>query len=306
MNRRHWIITTAIVLAGLIGFQVGNQEAERLLPLSVERPLIGIANRGAMASGAHGAGGRAAEALVQGVRESGGGAVVSPPIGADGPGEGAAGGVGVEGLDEGGGIVAEGCDGVVQFTGRVEVSEPDEVGDFSGDSFEIEGEVGAKFDLFAGLNANIALFNARKRNVAYSEDVGGVSTVKAAGLVRSRGVEVDIAGSLTNDLDLIASYAYTDALVLDDPTYAGKRLPNVARHTGSLFLAYDVGEVGPNGNTLRIGGGVRAVRVSQLAERRHQTHGGRGRTGGAAVDVAVVFVQHLEHHQWRAFTCTAQ
>lgn len=123
----------------------------------------------------------------------------------------------------------------------------------------ISYEVGAKFDLFTGLNANIALFNARKRNVAYSEDVGGVSTVKAAGLVRSRGVEVDIAGSLTDSLDLIASYAYTDALVLEDSTYAGKRLPNVARHTGSLFLAYDVGEVGPNGNTLRIGGGVRAV-----------------------------------------------
>lgn len=39
------------------------------------------------------------------------------------------------------------------------------------------------------------------------------------------------------------------------PVQAGKR----AEKRGSLFLAYDVGEVGPNGNTLRIGGGVRAV-----------------------------------------------
>lgn len=123
----------------------------------------------------------------------------------------------------------------------------------------ISYEVGAKFDIFTGLNANVALFNSRKRNVAYSEDVGGISTVKAAGLVRSRGIEVDVAGSLTDDLDLIASYAYTDALVLEDATYAGKRLPNVAKHTASLFLAYDVGEVGPNGNTLRIGGGIRGV-----------------------------------------------
>jgi len=65
MNRRHWIITTAIVLAGLIGFQVGNQEAERLLPLSAERPLIGIASVDG-------------EAYVRAVREAGGIPVILP------------------------------------------------------------------------------------------------------------------------------------------------------------------------------------------------------------------------------------
>jgi iron complex outermembrane receptor protein len=53
-------------------------------------------------------------------------------------------------------------------------------------------------------------------------------------------VEVDLAGSLTENTNIIASYGYTDAKVLEDPDYAGKPLPNVPRHTGSLFLTYDI------------------------------------------------------------------
>ncbi len=120
-------------------------------------------------------------------------------------------------------------------------------------------EVGAKFEIASGLTANVALYTSEKKNVAYSELVGGVTVVKTAGLVRSRGFEVDVAGSLTDDIDIIASYGFTDARVLEDPTYAGMRLVNVPRHTGSLYITYDVGEIGGNGNALKIGGGVRAV-----------------------------------------------
>lgn len=120
-------------------------------------------------------------------------------------------------------------------------------------------EVGAKFDLFDGVTANIALYTSDKKNVAYSEEVDGVTVIKTAGLVRARGVEVDVAGALTNKIDFIASYGFTDAKVLDDPDYAGLRPVNVPRHTGSLYLTYDFGEIGSNGDNFRIGGGVRAV-----------------------------------------------
>jgi outer membrane receptor protein involved in Fe transport len=33
----------------------------------------------------------------------------------------------------------------------------------------------------------------------------------------SQGVEVDLAGSITDNLSMIASYGYTDAKVLEDP-----------------------------------------------------------------------------------------
>lgn len=116
-------------------------------------------------------------------------------------------------------------------------------------------EVGSKFELPSGLTANVALYTSDKENVAYTT---GNNIVRTAGLVRARGVEIDVAGSLTDSLDFIASYAFTDAEVLEGEN-AGRRPVNVARHTGSFYLAYDVGEIGPSGNTLKVGGGIRAV-----------------------------------------------
>lgn len=127
-------------------------------------------------------------------------------------------------------------------------------------------ELGAKFDLFDGVTANIALFDIHKRNVLYNESVGGETIAKTAGRVRSQGVEVDLAGSLTENTNIIASYGYTDAKVLEDPDYAGKPLPNVPRHTGSLFLTYDIHNA-IAGNTLTLGGGGHGV------SRRSATNG---------------------------------
>ena len=109
-------------------------------------------------------------------------------------------------------------------------------------------EIGAKFDLFDGITANIALFDIHKRNVLYTESIGDETVAKTAGRVRSQGVEVDLAGSLTENTNIIASYGYTDAKVLEDPDYAGKPLPNVP-------------------NTLTIGGGGHGV------SRRSATNG---------------------------------
>lgn len=127
-------------------------------------------------------------------------------------------------------------------------------------------EIGAKFDLFNGITANIALFDIHKRNVLYTESIAGETIAKTAGRVRSQGVEVDLAGSLTENTNIIASYGYTDAKVLEDPDYAGKPLPNVPRHTGSLFLTYDIHNV-IGGNTLTLGGGGHGV------SRRSATNG---------------------------------
>ncbi|WP_047464454.1 TonB-dependent siderophore receptor [Rhizobium rhizogenes] len=123
----------------------------------------------------------------------------------------------------------------------------------------ISYEIGSKFEIAEGLTANVALYTSDKKNVAYSEVIDGETYVKTAGLVRARGVEVDIAGEITDELSMIASYGFTDAKVLEDPTYAGKQLVNVPRHTGSLFFVYDFGELGGNGNTLKVGAGLRGA-----------------------------------------------
>lgn len=127
-------------------------------------------------------------------------------------------------------------------------------------------EVGAKFDIFEGITANIALFDIDKRNVLYNEMINGETVAKTAGRVRSQGVEVDVAGSLTTNTNIIASYGYTAAKVTEDPDYKGKSLPNVPKHTGSLFLTYDI-QNAFMGNILTIGGGGHGV------SRRSATNG---------------------------------
>lgn len=119
-------------------------------------------------------------------------------------------------------------------------------------------EVGAKFDLLDGISANFSVFDIDKKNVLYNETVGGETVAKTAGRVRSRGAELDISGALSERMNIIASYGYTNAKVTEDPDYKGKPLPNVPRHTGSLFLTYDIPDAFM-GNALTLGGGGHGV-----------------------------------------------
>ena len=121
-------------------------------------------------------------------------------------------------------------------------------------------EVGSKVELPNGVTGTLALFDITKRNVMVSELVDGETVTRTAGRVRSQGVELDVAGNITDSLSMIGSYAYTDARVVDDPDNKGKEMTNVARHTASLFLTQDLGSPGLySGDNVRIGAGARYV-----------------------------------------------
>jgi len=121
-------------------------------------------------------------------------------------------------------------------------------------------EVGSKVELPNGVTGTLALFDITKRNVMVSELVDGETVTRTAGRVRSQGVELDVAGNITDSLSMIGSYAYTDARVVDDPDNKGKEMTNVARHTASLFLTQDLGSPGLySGDNVRIGTGARYV-----------------------------------------------
>ena len=119
-------------------------------------------------------------------------------------------------------------------------------------------ELGAKLDLPGLITGNIALFDIKKRNVLVANAEGPVTIYSAAGEVRSRGLEMDLSGQLSEHWSLIGSYAYTDAEVTEDPTYQGKKLQNVARNSGSLSAVYDFGSL-IGGDQLRVGAGARYV-----------------------------------------------
>ncbi|WP_437214257.1 TonB-dependent siderophore receptor [Pectobacterium sp. LFLA-215] len=121
-------------------------------------------------------------------------------------------------------------------------------------------EIGAKWDLDNRISGNLALFDIEKRNVMVTERIGSENFGRVVGQVRSQGAELDLAGKLTDSLSLIGSYAYTDARVTADPKNNGKRMPNSARHTASLFLTQDFGSIGlAVGDDLRAGAGARYV-----------------------------------------------
>ena len=125
-------------------------------------------------------------------------------------------------------------------------------------------EIGAKLSLFDGaLDTTIALFNLEKRNVL-AADLANPGFSLPIGAARSRGVEIDIAGRLPGDIDLLLSYAYLDAEAranVADPNFSlqirtGDPLINVPDHSFNMQLsrAWDV-----IGTELRLGAGVQYV-----------------------------------------------
>ncbi|KOY01080.1 TonB-dependent siderophore receptor [Pseudomonas nunensis] len=119
-------------------------------------------------------------------------------------------------------------------------------------------EIGARLDMPGRITGDIALFDIKKRNVLIANSEGPTTIYSAAGEVRSRGLEIDLTGQLTDRWSMIGSYAYTDAEVTEDPDYKGKKLQNVAKNTGSLSAVYDFGTI-VGGDQLRVGAGARYV-----------------------------------------------
>ncbi|MDP3608383.1 MAG: TonB-dependent receptor [Methylophilus sp.] len=84
---------------------------------------------------------------------------------------------------------------------------------------------------------NQALFNATGQNAFFP----GIKQ-------RSRGVELDATGNLTDQIKVVASYAYTDTEVLEnrnDPTQVGQPLGSVSPNAARVWLTYDFVNGGP-------------------------------------------------------------
>lgn len=121
-------------------------------------------------------------------------------------------------------------------------------------------ETGLKFDVNQRISGTVALYDLDKKNVQTTKtNSAGIVELHTVGRARSRGVEVDVTGRLTDNWALIGSYGYTDARVTasEDLTLLGKKLQNVALNTASLYLVYDFGTTLPG--RLRLGGGARYV-----------------------------------------------
>ncbi len=119
-----------------------------------------------------------------------------------------------------------------------------------------EYEAGLKYQP-PGTNValNAALYTLTEQN-ALASDGAHVGFQVQTGEIRARGIELDATASLTNGLNLVAAYTYTDAENTNGAaTTIGKRPIGVPRHSVSLWGDYAL----PSGplQGLGFGGGVR-------------------------------------------------
>lgn len=104
------------------------------------------------------------------------------------------------------------------------------------------------------LGATLALFDIRKRNVLTVDPVNAGFSV-AAGEIRSRGVELDLAGQLSRHWRVNASLVLNDVEVTRDNTLeAGGRLLNVPKVNGSVLAVWE--DVLADGQRYGLGGGL--------------------------------------------------
>lgn len=119
-------------------------------------------------------------------------------------------------------------------------------------------ETGVKFDVNKRLSGTLAFYDIQKKNVLVIDDIGGgKSAARTSGAARSRGVELDVTGRLSDEWSMIGSYGYTDARLINDPVVGDAKLFNAAMNTASLYLVYDFGD--KLHGRLRLGGGAHHV-----------------------------------------------
>ncbi|MDF7649012.1 TonB-dependent siderophore receptor [Erwiniaceae bacterium L1_54_3] len=102
-------------------------------------------------------------------------------------------------------------------------------------------EVGVKYQPDSNLLMTLAAFDITKSNVLTNEIVNGLATgyQVASGEVRSRGIEWETQAQLTTNLDVLASYTYTNAeITKSNNGDQGKQQANVPKNMASAWVNY--------------------------------------------------------------------
>ena len=102
-------------------------------------------------------------------------------------------------------------------------------------------EAGFKTEFFdKKLSSTVAFYHLEKTNTAINAP-GGNGQYLTSGKARSRGIEVDVKGQVTDDLSLVATYAFTDVRYVNaDASLLGQRPINVPEHQATLWGTYQI------------------------------------------------------------------
>jgi len=102
-------------------------------------------------------------------------------------------------------------------------------------------EVGLKGEFLNGkIFANLAIFDIVQNNILLG-DTYDLESLTTRGEQRSRGFEMDISGYVTPNFQLIASYGFNDAEIVEDAIeeFIGERIGGAPKHNANFWGKYD-------------------------------------------------------------------
>ncbi|GAB7215395.1 hypothetical protein OS42_20060 [Dickeya oryzae] len=130
--------------------------------------------------------------------------------------------------------------------------------DYAGNTFKAsrakQYEAGVKYIPSDGvISATLSVFQLTKdKNL--STDPEHIYYSVQNGEIRSRGIELETKASLTENVDVIGSYSYTDAEYTKDTLYQGNRPSEIPRNMATLWGNYTFHETALSGLMLGLGG----------------------------------------------------
>jgi iron complex outermembrane recepter protein len=123
----------------------------------------------------------------------------------------------------------------------------------------LQWEIGAKKLWLDGkVITSLAFFDLTKKNVSQADPFGLGFSVPV-GTVSSRGVELDVSGQVTENLNLIGSYTF-NAVIINNPNgqnNSGNHFQGASPHVGNIWAKWDFAPHQSEG--FEIGGGVYAM-----------------------------------------------
>ncbi len=105
-------------------------------------------------------------------------------------------------------------------------------------------EVGAKWDVSDQLNVTLALFEMSQTNIQNQDpnDPKGLSAI-LAGEQKTKGVELSVAGQLTDQLSVLAGYSYMDGKIEKSAVgLTGNHSALTPNNTANLWLKYQIND----------------------------------------------------------------
>ena len=178
----------------------------------------------------------------------------------------------------------------------------------SADLAEYESDLATNWEL--GIKGTLADGELRYSVAAYfiewediqidaTSPIGAFPVIVNGETAESKGVELEVTYALTEELTVIAGYAYTDAQLTDDFAvggvigFDGDRLPGVPDHAGSVAINY----LQPINNALEISYNLNGSFLSDTQSALNETSDNYSETSGYALwDASII----LQADKWSA------